>query len=72
MGFDQIPTGSTWSFVLNLRQTLGYCKDHLDPEKVLGYMDAQWYHSKPGNYHALLSGAERLYHARKFWYPETL
>jgi len=72
LGFDQIPTGSTWDYGGNLRQTLGYCKEHLDPKKLLGYMDAQWYHTKFGNYHALLSGAERLYAARTLWYPESL
>ena len=71
-GFDQIPCGSTWSYAQNLNQTLAYCKDRLNPDRVLGYMDAQWYHTKPGNTFALLSGAERLYYARKEWYPETL
>ncbi len=72
LGYEQVPTGSTWGSNTNLHQTVGYCKDRLNPDRLLCFMDAQWFHTKPGNYYALLSGAERLYEARKIWYPETL
>jgi len=72
LGYEQVPTCSTWATDRNIHQTLGYCKDRLNPDRLLGFMDAQWFHTKPGNYYALISGAERLYTARKYWYPETL
>jgi len=72
LGFDQVITGSTWSYEHNIYQSLAYGKDRLNPDRLLGYLSAPWYHTKPGNLHPLIGGAERLYYARKKWYPETL
>jgi len=72
MGFDQVLTGSTWTYAKSIYQNVAYGKYRLDPDRVLGYMSAPWYHTKPGNLHALIDGAEKLYYAREKWYPETL
>lgn len=42
-GYDQIPTGSTWSLPDNLTRTVKYCGTHIAPEHILGYMQTPWY-----------------------------
>ena len=71
-GYDQIPTGSTWSCVENMEQTVAFGKDRLDPSRLKGYLIAPWRFTRPSERFRLLDDAERLYLARKKWYPETL
>lgn len=71
-GFDQMPCGSTWSYKANQEQMLGFGKDRLNPEHLKGYLTAPWLHTKPRERYGLLHDAEKFYHARKAWYPETL
>lgn len=42
-GYDQIPTGSTWSIPDNLQRTVEYCGQRIAPERLLGYMQTPWY-----------------------------
>ena len=41
-GYEQIPTTSTWEYYLNARQTMNYCRDTLNPERLKGYLMAPW------------------------------
>ena len=71
-GFDQIPTGSTWSRVNNLYQTVAHGKEKLSDEHLLGFMTAPWLYTNEENFYGLCCDADRLYVARKKLYPETL
>lgn len=42
-GFDQIPTGSNWSRPENFSGTVNYCRNHIAPERLLGFLMAPWY-----------------------------
>jgi hypothetical protein len=41
-GFDQIPTGSNWCLPSNFELTVDYCRNNIDPERLLGFMTAPW------------------------------
>jgi hypothetical protein len=41
-GFEQIPTASNWSAPENLAQTVAFSRKHLDPDRVLGYLQTPW------------------------------
>lgn len=72
LGFEQIPTCSTYSYKRNSEQTVAFGRHRLDPARVKGYMTASWLHVKKEERYGLLRDAEKLYYARKKWYPETL
>ncbi len=42
MGYDQVPTGSTWSHRENYALTVGYCRQHVSPARLMGFMMATW------------------------------
>ena len=71
-GFDQIPTGSTWSYNQNLFQTVGHGKAKLSPEHLLGFLGAPWSFTDDIEIYTLFNEANRLYRAREHFYPETL
>lgn len=71
-GFEQVPTCSSWRSLRNIIQTVGFSKDRIDPGRLKGFMVAPWLPTRKGDKHALINDAERLYYARKKWYPETL
>ncbi len=46
-GFDQIPTGSNWSNDVNFKNTVTFCKQHLTPERLKGFLMAPWFFTLP-------------------------
>lgn len=42
-GYDQIPTGSNWSNNTNFEATVEFCRQHISPERLLGFMTAPWH-----------------------------
>ena len=42
-GFDQVPTGSSWSNDVNFKGTVGFCKKSLAPERLKGFLMAPWF-----------------------------
>lgn len=42
MGYAQVPTGSTWSHGENYARTVDYCRRHVSPQRLLGFMMATW------------------------------
>ena len=71
-GFEQIPTGSTWSRTNNLYQTVGHGKNKLDQDRLLGFLGAPWSFTDGEGVYTLFNEANKLYLARKKFYPETL
>ncbi|MCM8769097.1 MAG: Tat pathway signal protein [Candidatus Omnitrophica bacterium] len=47
-GYDQIPTGSNWSFPENFEKTVAYCLPRISPGKLLGFLQTPWYPTLPG------------------------
>ena len=41
-GYDQVPTGSNWSTPDNFAGTVAFCKQHLSPQRLLGFLQTVW------------------------------
>lgn len=41
-GYDQVPTGSNWTNDTNMEDTVKYCKENINPDRLLGFMTAPW------------------------------
>jgi len=41
-GYDQIPTGSTWSVPESFQKTVEYCRKHIAPDRLLGFLQTVW------------------------------
>jgi len=42
LGYEQVPTGSTWSCRENYALTVEYCRKHVPAQRLLGFMMATW------------------------------
>jgi len=42
MGYEQVPTGSTWLHQENYALTVQYCRKHLSEQRLLGFMMTTW------------------------------
>ena len=73
-GFRQVPCCSCWDQAgsANVRQTLAFSRDQLDPASIAGFMVAPWYRVQADNEFRLKDDAHTLYVMRKEYYPETL
>lgn len=40
--FDQVPTGSNWAVPTNFEKTVEYCRKHIHPKRLLGFMQTPW------------------------------
>jgi len=65
LGYDLVPTASTWSWHLNTKDLMMYCRDHLPQEHIMGYMTASWLLTCEKNYYGLLNDAYTFYHAKR-------
>jgi len=72
MGYDQVPTASTWQKVNNIRETCAFCKERLDPEHLKGIMVAPWVFTTDESKYRLMDEARKLYLGRQEFFPETL
>lgn len=41
-GFDQVPTGSNWSYVANFPEMVEFCKNSINPERLVGFLQTVW------------------------------
>jgi len=69
-GYEQVPTGSAYSYAYNLRQTMRYCKEYLKDENIKGYMTAPWQSTLPHYENGLIYDAEMFRQAKALVYPE--
>lgn len=74
LGYEQIPTASTWGIPtgINELETVGFCRDRLDPALLKGFLTVPWASTRPHLEFFLKNDAHMLYTARKMHYPETL
>ena len=42
-GYDQVPAGSNWSALDNIAGTVDFCRQHIAPERLLGFMQTVWH-----------------------------
>ncbi len=42
LGYDQIPTGSNWESEDNFPLTVRFCRERLDPARLLGFLQTVW------------------------------
>ncbi|MBR6682129.1 MAG: Tat pathway signal protein [Clostridia bacterium] len=71
-GFDQVPTGSTFSCWQNQYQTVAHCKEKVAPERLKGFLSAPWMATTNDTFYNLANCAHYMYLARKAHYPEGL
>lgn len=57
-GYDQVPTGSTWSGDDNFPHTVRYCARRISRERLLGFLQAPWYPTRAEHRQVLLHAAE--------------
>jgi hypothetical protein len=41
-GYDQMPTGSNWIVPENLPRTVAFCREHVAPSRLLGFLQTVW------------------------------
>ena len=41
-GYDQVPAGSNWSAATNFPDTVSFCRRHVDPARLKGFMQTVW------------------------------
>ncbi len=74
MGYDQVPTASTWAAPsgLNETETIAWCREKLSPEHLAGFLTVPWTHTSQKSEFYLKNDAHMFFEARKEFYPETL
>jgi len=70
LGYDQIPCGSNWWWIHNLEQLGLFCKEHVQPEHLMGIMAASWAFTQNCERYRLLDCAEKLGIAKKLIWGE--
>lgn len=70
MGYDQIPTCSTWAGHSNEVRTVFFCRDNLSCERLKGFMSAPWQFTWSGAKHSLLADAITLANAKRQGYEK--
>ena len=60
LGYDQIPTGSNWSWMHNIEQLADFCKGRIPDGKFMGYMSAPWAFTHRKEYYRLMDAASKL------------
>jgi hypothetical protein len=43
LGYEQIPTGSNWTWRENILQLRDWCGEHLAPERLMGFLQTPWH-----------------------------
>lgn len=74
LGYDMVPTTSTWCWHLNSKETMIFCKKHLPDEVIAGYMTASWMLTRENKFFQLVNDAYTFYTAYRDVYgtlPET-
>ena len=40
--YDQVPTGSNWTTPENFGRTVDYCREHITPDRLFGFLQTVW------------------------------
>lgn len=63
-GFDQVPTGSNWSYPENMEMLTKYCIDNISSEHLLGFMQTPWLPFMKHCRNVLFEAADKLADAK--------
>ena len=63
LGYDVVPTVSTWSWHLNAKEVMKACRKHVPDERIAGYMTASWRLTRENKFFSLVDGAYIFYAA---------
>jgi len=72
LGFDQIPTVSSYKARHNAFQTVAHCQQKVDPDLLKGFIAVPWIKTCEDNKCFMIYDADALYRARRDLYPDTL
>ncbi|WP_214626227.1 hypothetical protein [Paenibacillus agaridevorans] len=67
-GYDQIPTGSNWACAQNFGSTVQFCKDHIAPERLKGFLQTSWAPTIPERKYFNLAAVDFVGHAKRKYY----
>lgn len=65
LGFEVMPTTSTFGWHLNTKETMKICKKFMPDDKIKGYMTASWMLTRENKYYQLLNDAYTFYTAHR-------
>ena len=68
-GFDQIPCGGNWREEVNFGETVKFCRAHLAPERLLGFLVAPWRSTTAKFRDKNLKGVELVGEEIRKWNP---
>jgi hypothetical protein len=68
-GYDQIPTGSNWSTPQNFARTVAFCREHIAPERLLGFLQTPWASTLPENRDHHLAAIAQVKQAKETFEP---
>ena len=63
LGYDVVPTVSTWSWHLNAKETMKACKKHVPADRIAGYMTASWMLTRENKFLSIAADAYTFYTA---------
>lgn len=66
-GYDQIPAGSNWSTPDNFEGTGRFCREHISPDRLLGFMQTVWYPTLNGERERHIEAIDQVAHARRWF-----
>lgn len=70
-GFEQVPTGSTWTDVGNFERTVQFCRGRLDPSRVLGFLQTPWKMTERQHRDMHLQAIDAGRRAKQIWEAAT-
>ena len=59
-GFEQIPCGSNWGCKCNFAALVYFCREHLDPDRLLGFLTAPWMYTAQDGRQRILDGIDQV------------
>lgn len=59
-GFDQVPAGSNWDNDANFKGTVTFCRKHLTPEHLKGFLIAPWFFTLPEWQEKIIQGIAQV------------
>ena len=67
-GYDQMPTGSNFNVNTNIEGTVEYCKQHVAPERLLGFLVSPWLPTLPACLSTHNEAIQQISNAKKRFY----
>lgn len=67
-GFEQVPTGSNWVHYSNFPDTVKYCRRHLKPGLLKGFMQTPWYPTMPYRRREQVEAIAAFADGRTWWH----